>query len=416
MLALNFPGQMSYDSVAQLADGRSGFYNTWHPPLMAFLLGLGDALLPGTGLFLLLQALLMLGGFLMLLACNPRPGWWTALIAAVIVTTPQWLLFQGEIWKDILFSAAAIAGFGALALVERRWHHGWIALAALCFTVAAATRQTGLILLPVAGRSVALIALRNGFSRRRWGGGFLAATLILSLAITAGLTLRGDRGDGAAAQARIGQAYDIAGAYARDPGLALPLASRAPALYKALRTTGAALYTPLRIDPLVADPDIAAALNAAPPGALGQGWRALILTHPLLYARLRAAVFAAVLTTPDSLVCHFAPVGISGDPVQMQALGLSPRIRPQDAWLAGWARHFFATPVYSHLFWGAGALILLLWFWRGGQIAVTGLLTAALVYTLTFAVLSAACDYRYLVFLDLAVMASALTLARRDTA
>src|SRR6202000_1591581 len=38
MLAVNAPGQLSYDSVAQLADGRAGHYNSWHPPVMAFLL------------------------------------------------------------------------------------------------------------------------------------------------------------------------------------------------------------------------------------------------------------------------------------------------------------------------------------------------------------------------------------------
>src|SRR6202000_2161818 len=36
MLALNAPGQLSYDSVTQLADGRTGHYNSWHPPLMAW--------------------------------------------------------------------------------------------------------------------------------------------------------------------------------------------------------------------------------------------------------------------------------------------------------------------------------------------------------------------------------------------
>ena len=37
MLAMNAPGQLSYDSVSQLADGRAGFYNSWHPPVMACL-------------------------------------------------------------------------------------------------------------------------------------------------------------------------------------------------------------------------------------------------------------------------------------------------------------------------------------------------------------------------------------------
>ena len=60
ILALNWPGQMSYDSVVQLADARSGEYDSWHPPVMAWLLGLGDHLMPGPGLFLLFVAGLLL--------------------------------------------------------------------------------------------------------------------------------------------------------------------------------------------------------------------------------------------------------------------------------------------------------------------------------------------------------------------
>ena len=45
MVALGAPGQLSYDSVTQLADGRSGEYDTWHPPVMAALLGLFDRIL-----------------------------------------------------------------------------------------------------------------------------------------------------------------------------------------------------------------------------------------------------------------------------------------------------------------------------------------------------------------------------------
>ena len=39
-LFLNLPGQLSYDSVLQLLEGRTGIYNTWHPPVMAWLLGI----------------------------------------------------------------------------------------------------------------------------------------------------------------------------------------------------------------------------------------------------------------------------------------------------------------------------------------------------------------------------------------
>ncbi len=74
MLTLNWPGQMSWDSVAQLSDGRSGAYNSWHPPVMAFLLGLFDRLVPGTALYLLFQTALLLFALLALLWLVPRPA------------------------------------------------------------------------------------------------------------------------------------------------------------------------------------------------------------------------------------------------------------------------------------------------------------------------------------------------------
>src|SRR3954469_2971964 len=115
MLALTAPGQLTYDSVQQLASGRSGAYNSWHPPVMAWLLGVFDAVVPGTLLFLLFQTLLLLGAWLALLPLKQRSAG-TVLVALAIVLTPQFVMFQGQIWKDILGANAAIAGFTSLAL------------------------------------------------------------------------------------------------------------------------------------------------------------------------------------------------------------------------------------------------------------------------------------------------------------
>src|ERR1700722_17972850 len=38
-LALNWPGHFTWDSVAQLAEGRRGLYSGQHPPMMSWLLG-----------------------------------------------------------------------------------------------------------------------------------------------------------------------------------------------------------------------------------------------------------------------------------------------------------------------------------------------------------------------------------------
>ncbi len=98
MLAWTMPGQMSFDTVSQLADGRSGHYDTWHPPVMAALLGLFDAVMPGTALFLLFMSGMALAALLWLLWLAPG-GWGVAAMALLIVLTPQWLLYQSELWK-----------------------------------------------------------------------------------------------------------------------------------------------------------------------------------------------------------------------------------------------------------------------------------------------------------------------------
>ncbi len=418
MLALNAPGQLSYDSVAQLADGRSGAYNSWHPPLMAFALGLFDRLVPGTLLFLVFQSTLMLAALLALLWLKPR-NWTAPLVALGIVLTPQWLLYQGEIWKDMPFADAAIAGFAALAVAAARGlSRPWLAGSALLLTVAACTRQNGLVLLPVAAVTLGLIARRQGLKGWLYGTVFLLATLGLGTAVTVALAARGDHGDGASAQLRLGQSYDLAGAFSRQPGLALPLSRTAPALDRLLRSRGAALYTPLHNDPMAADPAIGRAISGAPRGAIAQSWRTLVLEHPALYLQTRLAVFAALARTPDAFACHFAPVGVDGAPQLMTALGLTPGIRPQDKMLAQYAQAFFATPVYSHLFWAALALVLMVVLLRRREpadLAVAGLLAGALLFALTFVIIAIACDFRYLAFLDLSAMAAALySVSSRD--
>jgi hypothetical protein len=419
MLALNAPGQLTYDSVVQLADGRSGFYDSWHPPVMAFLLGLFDALLPGTLLFLIFQSTLLLAGLLAILWLRPR-SWVTAGVALLMVLTPQWLLYQGEIWKDVLFGAAAIAGFAGLAVFAHDGRRLWLGLSALLLVLAAATRQNGLVLLPVAAITLGLIARRQDRSGWRYGLTFLFTTLAGTAALVLVLTARGDGGDGARSQIRVAQTYDLAGALARDPGLVLPhLKTTAPRLESLLRQLTPSLYTPLHNDPLADDPDIGRAIAAAPAGAISGQWRALILGHPLVYLQARMAVFGATLRTPDPVQCHFAPVGVDGPPEEMRALGLVPRIRPQDQALADYARLFFHTPVFSHLAWGALALLLLLLLARRGEttdIAIAGLLAGALLFAASFAIVSIACDYRYLVFLDLAAMTAALHVTGRSRA
>ena len=239
-VALSWPGHLSYDSTLQLHQGRTALYNNWHPPVMAWLLGLDDALVPGAGLFVVFDCLLAFGALLSLLALKPgRATAATALIALCVVLSPQLVIYQGLVWKDVLFADSAVAGFAALAHAANGWSAAWrrnlwLAASGLLLLLAALTRQNGAILLPVAGGALCWIAVVNGTG---WGkaaamaAGFLALLIVGVMSATALLNLRSDGNPGTDEQIRLLQVYDLAGAVARQPefgqglneGSALPI-------------------------------------------------------------------------------------------------------------------------------------------------------------------------------------------------
>jgi mannose/fructose/N-acetylgalactosamine-specific phosphotransferase system component IID len=58
-------------------------------------------------------------------------------------------------------------------------------------------------------------------------------------------------------------------------------------------------------------------------------------------------------------------------------------------------------------------LVLLIRRGEPADLAVAGLLCGAFIFIITFAIISIACDYRYLVFLDLSAMAATLYLVKK---
>lgn len=415
MLALNLPGQLSYDSVSQLLQGRSGYYNSWHPPVMAWLLGLFDSLLPGTGLFLIFDTLLLLSGWLLLLRLGPPPGWAAPVVALAVLLTPQFLLHQGTIWKDMLFTDSAIAGFAALAMAAEAWDKRWrwLVLSGLLLALAALARQNGMVLLPAAAVALGWIAGRRAGWRAglAYGGASLLLPLVLVAAATLALNRQGDGGEGARAEIQRAQLFDLVGALKIAPDLPLPLLDRAaPRLVQLMRSDGVRLYSPVLNDTLEASAALMDAAAAVPAPVLFAQWEDLLLHHAPIYLAERWTVFRWTVAPPDVVQCHPAFAGIDGDPADLKALGLAVRFRPRDAALAAYARAFIGTPVLSHLTFlilAAALLAALLWRRRSADIAIAALLAGGLVYTASYFVISIACDYRYLDFVDLGAMSAA---------
>jgi hypothetical protein len=421
-LAVSWPGHLSYDSIIQLHDGRTGFYHSWHPPVMAWLLGVGDAIVPGAGLFVLFDTVLFFGMLLSLLWIRPRVSWVAVGVAAILILLPQVLLYQMIAWKDVLFANSAVAGFLCLVQAEARWAQmrarlAWIVCAFLLLVLATLTRQNGVIVLVFGALALGIMALRASgrTAAFAYAGAALAGATVIAVAATLALSAHSDGDEGPKAQLKLLRLYDLVGAVKADPSLPLDkLEAEAPDLARLIRSDGVRLYTPIRNDTLVGSPALQQALADAEPEWLAAQWYDLVFHHPLLYVRVRAAAFGWVFFTPDSFACRPVFVGVEGPAGEMGDLGLSPRKDARDLSLSAYAKSFMGTPVLWHALYAVlalGALIVLLGRRVPGDLAIAFMLMAALAFTASFFVISIACDYRYLYFLDMAALTSVFYLA-----
>jgi hypothetical protein len=202
---------------------------------------------------------------------------------------------------------------------------------------------------------------------------------------------------------------------AADPGLELTkLVDTEPDLAKAIRTEGVRLYTPQRNDTLAASVPLQTALANSDAGEIRDQWIDLVLHHPWLYLKTRARAFGWVAFTPQIGRCVPFVVGVGGPADEMRRLGLKLRMDVRDVALQNYANAFIHTPVFSHVTFGLIALLALFPLLRRGRpddIAIAFMLIGAFVFTLSFFVISIACDYRYLYALDLSAMFAAFYIA-----
>lgn len=422
--AVNYPGSLSFDSFVQLFEGRSANYGGWHPPVMSWLLGLFDAIVPGAGLFMLFDTALAFGALLSLLWLRPRTGWGAVAAAVAIVCLPQLFLYQAIIWKDVLFADACLAGFVCLAWAAARWQtrrlrFTMLAASVLFLALATLARQNGAVIVPCAAAALGWIAYaceKRWRSAAAYAAGGLALVALVVLAGNAALQTRVDEdSDGTAGQFKLLALYDLVGMTKSDPALPLPVLNEsAPELAARIRDDGVRLFTPARNDTLVGSQPLQDVFTDTDDDVVMAQWREAALDHPGLYLGLRARLFGWVFTTPDLGLCYAIHVGAEGDPLRIKTLGMRPRFDARDRWLQGLGDFFVGTPAFSHVFYAAlalAALVLLLRRREPADLAMAGLLGAALLFTLTFFVISIACDYRYLYALDLAAIAATLYLA-----
>jgi hypothetical protein len=238
----------------------------------------------------------------------------------------------------------------------------------------------------------------------------VAIAVFVSLAVPAMLGARVHGHSGPAAQLRLLQAYDLVGALKFSSTYRLDaIAHRDSFLAKSLRTEGISVYSAERNDSLSNSKSLQIALDKAKPEVIAEQWRDLVLHNTGLYLRVRAEVFRWVFLTPNLDACVPFVAGIDGPPGLLRALGIPERMDARDMALKEYAAIFFGTPLLSHLaaaLLAICALAFLLYRRRDTDIVIAAMLAGSLIFTLTFFVISIACDYRYLYFLDVAALVS----------
>lgn len=414
MLGSSLPGQMSYDSLASLHEGRFAVRETWGPAMYSWLLGVFDEIVPGTGLYVAASAFLLFFSLSSLRLLRPSISWWAPPVTVLLVFSPLVLIYQGVVWKDVLFANLTIASFTCLAHAPRFWDRPgprWLVLVGALFLLATAAlvRQNGLVAVLIAAIVLGVLRRHDGWRLAlAWGVGGLVAVLVLAqvLAVVAQPKSAGkDKAGGIGV--RIVQHYDLIGAMAHDPTYRLSRIEQAnPAAAAAMRR-GVAVYSPERVDFLERDPTLGPNIWPMPKALVMAEWRDLITKHPKAYLAQRWDVFSWVFLTPKLERCLPVFVGVEGPEPLVTSLKLTNGLDPADISLANYATYFYGTPVFSHLAYALIALAVigfLLWRRDEADYAIAGLMLSALGFTASFFVISIACDYRYLYFLDLAAM------------
>ena len=422
MLGANMPGQLSVDSVTQLHEGRFHLRETWAPAIYAAILGGFDRLTPGTGFYLMASGLLLGGSLLALPNLRSRITWLAPVVGLAVVMSPALLIYQGIVWKDVLFANLGVASFVTLAHVAKVWrqpNRPWLALIALALmlALAAQVRQNGLIAAGVAAIVLAWTARDDGWpSVLSWSVGGLIAVVLLSVGMGY-LAQPAKSGPDDATQRGIYvlQRYDLVGASARDKTMVLKdIVAADPEVARTIRTHAVPLYSPERVDYLHLDPSVDAAFRGLRPGVVGHQWWTLIRESPQAYLAHRLDVFRWVFLTPMIDSCLPIFTGVDGQPRMLRDLKIPPGVDRGDQRLYNYGSWFLDTPVFSHLTYAliclAAGIVLLI---RGEpqDVAIAGLVAAGLGFAASFFVISVACDYRYLYFLDLTALTALIYLA-----
>lgn len=384
-----FPGFMSTDSVAQLDQARTRLYNNAHPPLMAFLWGLLDAVVAGPLLMLLAQVALFLGGLYGILrqVLAPRAA---AITAVAILWFPPIAGIMAVVWKDCQMAAYLMAGFALLLSPRRRVRLGGL----LLITAACAFRHNAFAAsVPLVGLAFEWQPGARWWKRYLIAGVAAVATFAAATVVNRALVVE---------EVHMTPAYtDIVGVLAfsaprTDEDLRHVLRDTPLLVTEEIHATARRLYDPRNSYHLTRGDDrmFDDATTPVQQAALARAWKEMIVGDPHAYLSHRLEVFKELLGLSERGLWSPVFFGFVEHPDQAKAIGhdAAPstfQLRIHERFV----RLIEETPVFAPWMYGILAIVFLLAFARD-RISVT-LLVSGLLYELSFFPTAGTPDCRY---------------------
>ena len=430
VLSLNQPGHLTADSLIQIAEGRTGYVDSWNPLFSSWVFGNLVQLTDGTEVIVLLSTLMLTAAIWLLVSPGRRGALWVLLPCAALLFTPLLLVHPGIVWKDVWFAHSAALAFGLIM-----WRAGggpwWVeGPALLLLAVALLSRQTGIIVCTAAVAGLSLAAPLPLWAQRPWWSRVLGFGLRMALMVGLAMglnTLARDsmkvvRGDAVGTGFQLVAIFDMAGILQRQPEAQLRfLRDRGfdtAGWEAAARQTFSAERIDILVQPPITGPDTLG------PELLLRQWVRLVAQYPGTYLAHRLETYAWFGGLRDQARC--VPIHVGIDPPELaERAGIRPVPPRWSAPLYSWSRDFLNTPYFAPLAWSVVSLLVLLFYAVQRQWAepVAWMQVAALLYSASYLAAGLSCDFRYSYFSVLAasvglmrMLADGLSLSRSQHA
>ncbi len=393
LLGYAYPGTLTFDSLDQLVQARTGIYRDDHPPAMAALWRLVEHVIAGPFGMLALQSLAFaIGLYLIFRRTFAARG--AAIAAVALLLFPPVFAPLTAIWKDSLMAGFLVLGIGALLRTTR----GWSVLGAVAIAIAAAMR------LNAAAATLAPMVLLFTWGWVGWKR-YVLATAVWIATVAAAFGLNGALADRQAYGWHTTLAlYDIVGTLANteepipDPTLVELLDGSKLLVQHDIQPTARQIYDPRNFISSVTDPEHAfwhfSLRNDKPVlepfrTAISRTWTYLVTHEPRAYLAHRLITMNLLLDNGVAMPWRGeaqtelrASLGVSNGASSAQLAVYRKLVK------FGRRTHLFSPWIYL-----ITALILLAISLRERD--VLALLLSGLCYEGTLVIFAATSDYRY---------------------